>query len=122
MLPDAPAVLRDRVARMRRRAFELQASAGAATEVEDPIEADPGALGGLRIPALVAAGERDMPDFRFGAEALARQLRHPRCHQRTRHLAPLEEPEAFDALLLGFLRESAAGEGTGLSTPSLDRA
>jgi len=110
MLVDAPAALRDRVAAMQRRAFEVQAAAGEVTEVQDPIESDPGALGRLAIPALVAAGEHDMPDFRSGADALAQQLRHARqvVIARAGHLAPLEQPEAFRELLLGFLRKSAA--------------
>ena len=109
MLADAPTTLRDRVAAMQRRAFEVQAAAGRVTEAQDPIDAQPGALGRLAIPALVAAGELDMPDFRFGAEALAQQLPHARhvVIPRAGHLAPLDQPEAFRELLLGFLRESA---------------
>jgi pimeloyl-ACP methyl ester carboxylesterase len=109
MLADAPTALRDRVAAMQRRAFEVQVAAGRVTEAQDPIDAHPGALGTLAIPALVAAGELDMPDFRPGAEALAEQLRHARhvVISRAGHLAPLDQPEAFRELLLGFLRESA---------------
>jgi pimeloyl-ACP methyl ester carboxylesterase len=108
MLPDAPAALRDRVGSMQRRALELQASADAPTEVEDPVEADPHVLGRLGMPALVAAGELDMPDFRSGADALAQQLPHARrvVIARAGHLAPLEEPEAFRDLLLEFLGDS----------------
>jgi pimeloyl-ACP methyl ester carboxylesterase len=104
-LRDAPAALRDRVARMQRRAFELQATGGSAAEVPEPVEADPGALGTFGGPALVAAGEFDMPDFRLGADALAQQLRRARRVDiaGAGHLAPLEEPEAFRELLIGFL-------------------
>lgn len=51
-----------------------------------------------------------MPDFRLGAETLAQSLRHARCVviANAGHLAPLEQPEAFRELLLGFLRGSAA--------------
>ena len=113
LLADAPAALRDRVAAMQRRAFEVQAAAGEATEVQDPLDAHPEALTRLRIPALAAAGELDMPDFRVGAEALSQQLQRARhvLIARARHLAPLEQPEAFRQLLLGFLLECDVGEG-----------
>jgi pimeloyl-ACP methyl ester carboxylesterase len=57
------------------------------------------------MPALVAAGEFDLPDFRTGAEDLARLL--PRARREVipgaGHLAPLETPELFRELVLGFL-------------------
>jgi pimeloyl-ACP methyl ester carboxylesterase len=107
---DVPTAVRERVAAMQRHALEVQAAAGAATEAQDPVEEDPGAVGRLAIPALVAVGEHDMPDFRIGAETLAQSLRHARhvVIAGAGHLAPLEQPEAFRELLLGFLRESAA--------------
>jgi pimeloyl-ACP methyl ester carboxylesterase len=105
-LPGAPAALRDRVAAMQRRAFVLQAGPASVEEGPDPIDEDPDRLARLDVPALVAAGEHDMPDFRDGAQALARTL--PRARhavvEGAGHLAPLEAPEAFRALLLGFLR------------------
>jgi pimeloyl-ACP methyl ester carboxylesterase len=107
---DAPPALRERVAAMQRHAFELQLAVGEpSTEPHDPIAAHPEVLEGLGIPALVVAGELDMPDFRLGAEALARQLPHARrvVIARAGHLAPLEQPVAFRDLLLGFLREAA---------------
>jgi pimeloyl-ACP methyl ester carboxylesterase len=109
-LPDDTAPeLRERVAAMQRHAFEVQTAADEPTEAEDPIEADPEALGRLEMPALVAAGELDMPDFRAGAETLARRLHHARHVLITgaAHLAPLEQPEGFRELLLGFISTSA---------------
>jgi pimeloyl-ACP methyl ester carboxylesterase len=102
----APAGLRERVERMQRRAIELDLAAGPLAEAEDPLEADPEALGRLRIPALVVAGELDMPDFRTGAESIARQLPGARhvVVAGVGHLLPLEAPAAFRELLLGFLR------------------
>jgi pimeloyl-ACP methyl ester carboxylesterase len=104
-LPDAPPGLRDRVARMQRRAFELQAEAEASTEVPQPAEADAPALGRIDMPVLVASGEFDLPDFRIGAESLAKLL--PDAHRAViagaGHLAPLEQPKAFDRLMVGFL-------------------
>jgi pimeloyl-ACP methyl ester carboxylesterase len=104
-LPDAPAELRERVAAMQRRTFELQADAPEPTEAPDPLESDPGALGGIAVPTLVAVGEHDMVDFRDGAAALARAIPGAR-HEviaGAGHLAPLERPEEFRSLLLDFL-------------------
>src|SRR5204863_5383725 len=58
--PGAPAELRERVASMQRRTFELQ---GAVTDVEeapDPLEHHPDALSRMSIPVLLAWGEHDM--------------------------------------------------------------
>jgi pimeloyl-ACP methyl ester carboxylesterase len=103
-LPDAPAEVRERVATMQRRAFELQAGGGA-PEAPDPMENQPDALSRLTDPALVAVGEHDMPDFRQAAEQLALTLPRARLTviERAGHLAPLEQPEAFRQLLLSFL-------------------
>jgi pimeloyl-ACP methyl ester carboxylesterase len=104
-LPDAPQELRDRVAAMQRRAFELQAEGEAPTELPAPAEEDPDLLGQLDVPALVLSGERDMPDFRLAAESLARRLgaATPTVVPGAGHLAPLERPEEFDRLLIRFL-------------------
>jgi pimeloyl-ACP methyl ester carboxylesterase len=104
-LPDAPDELRDRVAVMQRRAFELQAQAGAVPEGADPLEADPEALSRIQAPALVAVGERDKRDFLLAAEALAQTLPSARLVvlPGAGHLAPLEQPQPFRDLLLRFL-------------------
>ena len=107
-LPGAPAELRDRVAAMQRRTFECQPDDGEWLEAPDPVDERPEALGELAVPALVAAGEHDLPDFRQGAEGLARTLpgaRHT-VIQGAGHLAPLETPQAFRELLIGFLKEA----------------
>jgi pimeloyl-ACP methyl ester carboxylesterase len=108
VLPEAPAGVRERVAAMQRRAFELQtawASEVEAPEAPDPVDDDPDALSRLDIPALVAAGDRDMPDFREGAVLMAAAL--PRARhaviEGAGHLAPLETPVAFRELVLDFL-------------------
>jgi pimeloyl-ACP methyl ester carboxylesterase len=104
-LADAPAELRELVAAMQRRAFELQASAGAAPAAADPLEEDPTALARLEIPVLVAVGEHDMPDFHLAADELAAAI--PGATRAVLagagHLAPLEQPQAFRELLLSFL-------------------
>jgi pimeloyl-ACP methyl ester carboxylesterase len=106
-LPGAPDALRDRVAAMQRQAYALQIGADWA-EAPDPVEQDPDAVGRLDVPALVAAGEHDKRDFLDAAELLARTL--PRARhaviEDAGHLAPLETPEAFRELLLGFLHDA----------------
>lgn len=103
----APPALRERVGAMQRRTFELQRDAPESEEGPDPLEEDPGRLAGVDVPALVAAGTRDMPDFITGADALAAAL--PRATrvdlEDTGHLAPLEDPAAFRELLLAFLAD-----------------
>lgn len=107
-LPDAPSVLRDRIAAMQRRAFELEALAGEVTPADDPLEPDSSALSRLDIRTLVAVGEFDIRDFRLGAEVLAQGLRRARLIviPKAGHLAPLEQPDAFCEPVLDFLRES----------------
>ena len=104
-LPDAPRELRERVARMQRRAFEVQAGASA-EEPPDPLEERPELLAGLDVPTLIAAGEREMSDFRDGAVAMAEAIPGSRLVliEGAGHLAPLEKPEAFRELLTDFLR------------------
>jgi pimeloyl-ACP methyl ester carboxylesterase len=103
-LPDAPPELRERIAAMQARAFELQQGAGE-EEGEDPLEEDPQALASVRVPALVLVGEHDMTDFHRAAAELARMLdaSDPIVIAGAGHLAPMETPAAFEQLLLGFL-------------------
>lgn len=107
-LPDASQALRDRVAAMQRRAFEVQVAAPEPVEVPAPAEADPERLIELEMPTLIAAGEFELPDFRLGAELLAERLRGDPATVMSEagHLAPLEQPDAFDRLLLRFLDRS----------------
>lgn len=104
-LPDAPPELRQRVASMQRRTYELQGDAGEAPEAADPLEEDPGLLAGIHVRTLVAVGEHDKPDFREGAEAMARQIPGARLVviDGAGHLAPLETPDVLRELLLSFL-------------------
>lgn len=107
-LPDAPAELREHVAVMQRRALVAQADAPEVPEGPEPLATV--ALGTIGAPALVAVGEHDMSDFRDGARRMADQL--PKASHveiaGARHLAPLETPEAFRELLLGFLAAKTA--------------
>ena len=105
---DAAGDLRERVAAMQRRAFELQGEAPDVSEAPDPAE-DPAALAAIGVPALVAAGGRDKPDFIESARRLADALPDARhaVIEDAGHLAPLETPEAFTRLVLDFLQEQA---------------
>jgi len=107
-LPDAPEELRQRVARMQRRAFELQLGVEVA-DAPDPLDADPDALKRLSSPVLIAAGEFDMPDFRNGVQQLAELFERTEVATipNAGHLAPLEQPEAFRHLLLEYLEARA---------------
>jgi pimeloyl-ACP methyl ester carboxylesterase len=109
LLPSASPELRERVAAMQSRAFELQLDAPEPPEAPDPVEEDPALLGRIGVPSLVLAGAQDMPDFREGAGPLATALGAPAptIIEGAGHLAPLETPDAFVDLLLGFLAEHA---------------
>jgi pimeloyl-ACP methyl ester carboxylesterase len=104
LTPDAPGQLRQLVAAMQRRAFELDPE-GMLPQPSDPVEEHPESVHEVAVPALVAAGESDMPDFVWIARVLADALPHASHHiiAGAGHLAPLEAPEAFRELLIGFL-------------------
>jgi len=97
-----PGPVRERVAAMQRRAFELQLGAPDVDDAPDPVEEDPASLSRVEVPVLAAAGAADMPDFLAGADTLARVLPSARSAviDGAGHLAPLEAPEAFRELLL----------------------
>ena len=104
-LPDAPEDLRCRIAAMLRRALALQADAPPTTEAPDPLALDPSLVSRVGVPALVAAGERDLVDFRQAARDMAAMLpagRHAVIAEAG-HLAPLETPGAFRELVLRFV-------------------
>jgi 3-oxoadipate enol-lactonase len=111
-LPDAPAELREVVAEMQLRAYELQDGAEGIDEAGDPLERDPDALARFAGPVLIALGEADMSDFHEAATILAQTLPSARLETiaGAGHLAPLEQPEAFSELLLGFLGDALPPE------------
>jgi pimeloyl-ACP methyl ester carboxylesterase len=106
-LPDAASQLRDRVARMQRRAFELQTNTDWGSAGFDPLEHDLDALSRVQAPAAVVVGEHDMRDFHVAADALVEAL--PSAQKTVLagagHLAPLEQPRAFRELLLTVLSD-----------------
>lgn len=61
----------------------------------------------LDVPALIISGEMDIPSFMMMAEAYARTL--PRARREiitgAGHLANLERPDVFNALLRDFLKD-----------------
>jgi pimeloyl-ACP methyl ester carboxylesterase len=104
LAPDAPVELRDLVAAMQRRAFELDPE-GSMPQPQDPLEDHPELLRAVDIPAVVAVGEHDLLDFRWSAERLAQELPGAWHHviPGAGHLPALETPDAFRALLGDFL-------------------
>jgi pimeloyl-ACP methyl ester carboxylesterase len=106
--PESPPALRDRIASMQRRAFELQQGATDVHEAPDPLEGDPDALSRVRVPVLALAGAADMPDFKLGAEQIAEAAPDGRMEVITGagHLAPLEAPDEFWNALRGHLENS----------------
>lgn len=115
-VPGAPEALRQRVAAMQRRAFELQLGVEVA-DAPDPLEEDLDGLRRVGIPVLIASGEFDMPDFRAGAGRLATLFARSEVAAipEAGHLAPLERPEAFRDLLLGYLRANVPIDGSSLA-------
>jgi pimeloyl-ACP methyl ester carboxylesterase len=102
---DAAPQLKDRVAAMQRRIYEVQGDGPPPDQAPDPVEEDPGALGDLDVPTLAACGEHDLRDFRDGAEQMADAIpgaRHA-VIDGAGHLAPLETPEAFRELVLRLI-------------------
>ena len=71
----------------------------------DPLDDHPELLRAVDAPALVTAGERDMPDFLWSARQLAETLPRASHHviAGAGHLAPLETPDAVRGLLGEFL-------------------
>lgn len=102
--PEAPAEVAERIAAMQRENYERHA----AIEVEfapDPLEEDAAPVAAIGCPALLAAGEGDMVDFRNAVSELATRLPSARTVliAECGHLAPLEAPEEFRRLALEHL-------------------
>ncbi|MEV5708078.1 alpha/beta hydrolase [Actinoallomurus sp. NPDC052274] len=97
--------VRAHAARMLRRQLTSQLTHGEPPLAADPLGKDAAALRRLAVPTLVGVGEHDMPDFFEGGEGLARDLGAGETVviPGAGHLAPLEEPAAFCALLLDFV-------------------
>ena len=98
-LPGAPEELRERVARMQRRAFELQAGAAAA-EAPDPLDDHPELLSGSTSAPWLRPGSTT---WSISGTARRRSPRRSPARELVQieaagHLAPLEQPDAFSRL------------------------
>lgn len=104
---DVDSVLRERVREMNRRIYT---NAAALVGEPEALELDPPAaqrLGELQAPVLVLAGEYDMPDVLNLVEHISARL--PRASSAiipdAGHMLPMEQPAAFNRLVLEFLLE-----------------
>jgi 3-oxoadipate enol-lactonase len=99
--------VRERVREMQRRAFEIQVPAYEAQPPPGPEDPVALRLSEVRAPALVVVGDADVPDFLRIAETLEAELPNVRkvVLEDTAHTIPLERPEEFRELVLGFLNE-----------------
>ena len=99
--------VRDRVREMQRRAFEIQVPAYEAQPPPGPEEPVGLRLSEVRAPTLVVVGDADVPDFVEIGAKLEAELPNARkvVLPDTAHTIPLERPDEFRELVLGFLRE-----------------
>jgi 3-oxoadipate enol-lactonase len=104
---DVDPVFRATVATMVRRALELQAPHWEELD-EEPLVPDVAErLGEVRAPTLALAGEEDVWDMQELARRFAREIpgaRHATIAAAA-HMPNLEQPAAFDAVVLPFLGE-----------------
>jgi pimeloyl-ACP methyl ester carboxylesterase len=102
--PQAPAEVGERIATMQRENYERHARRNVEF-APDPLEEDPALVASIACPALLAAGESDLVDFRHAAPELAARM--PRAGATViadcGHLAPLEAPQEFRRLVLEHL-------------------
>jgi 3-oxoadipate enol-lactonase len=106
---DVDPSVRERVAEMQRRAFELQLPVGEEAEEELLVPDLAKRLGEIRVPTLVLVGEEDVPDMHEIAHRLEREIAGARLATiaDAAHVPSLELPREFDELVLGFLEEAA---------------
>jgi pimeloyl-ACP methyl ester carboxylesterase len=103
--PRAPEEVRQRVAAMQGRNYELHASEQELEQAPDPLEEDPSLVARIGCPVLLAAGEEDMADFKNAVQELGSRLPQATTAliAECGHLAPLEAPEEFRRLVLANL-------------------
>ena len=98
--------VRELVAQMQRRSFELQLPVGEEADEELLVEALGDRVGEVNAPTLILTGDLDQPDILAIADRLARES--PDARRATiagaAHAPSLERPEEFDRLVLEFLR------------------
>ena len=102
-LASAPESLRAAIREQQRNAFVLQV--GRDDEEVLLTDALPSRLGSVGVPALVLVGESDYADFHAIGDRLAASI--PDVRRATiagaGHLPSLEQPEAFEAVVLPFV-------------------
>jgi 3-oxoadipate enol-lactonase len=100
--------VRAKVGEMQRNALELQAPFWESLDEDMLVPGIAERLGEVEAPTLVLVGEEDVEDMRRLAELFASTI--PKSRLETiagaAHVPSLEQPAAFDALVLGFLNES----------------
>jgi 3-oxoadipate enol-lactonase len=99
--------VRERVREMQKRAFEVQVAAYEAQPPPGPEDPVSLRLSAVQAPALVIVGDADVPDFVEIAGMLEAELPNARkvVLEDTAHTIPLERPEEFRDLVVGFLSE-----------------
>jgi 3-oxoadipate enol-lactonase/4-carboxymuconolactone decarboxylase len=106
LTPEAPEPLRERLRAMLvsipREGYASCAEALGSFDLR-------GRLGGIRIPTLCVAGDGDPATPPEALQAIADEIPGARLRviANARHIAVAERPEAFNPLLLAFLREGA---------------
>jgi pimeloyl-ACP methyl ester carboxylesterase len=70
-----------------------------------------GRLGEIHVPALIVWGDLDVPGVPLGGEAMVAGIRGARKHvfAGAAHMLNLEQPDAFERLVLDFLSEAGVG-------------
>jgi pimeloyl-ACP methyl ester carboxylesterase len=105
---DVDPAVRERVAEMQLRAFELQIPIGEAAEEELLVPDLADRLGEVNAPTLILVSDEDVPDMQAIAERLEREI--PGSRRAVISNRPTcrawERPLEFDDLVLPFLREA----------------
>ncbi len=99
--PEASAEVGERIATMQRENYARHAAAKLEF-APDPLEEKPDLVAAIECPALLAAGEGDMVDFRNAVSELAEKMPNATTAviAECGHLAPLEAPQEFRRLVL----------------------
>src|SRR5262245_1749253 len=97
--------LRRKMAEMQRRAIDIWREAGEEGEHRPLVEDWGGRLREISVPTLVLVGELDRPEMLEISEKLEAEI--PNARRETiagaAHVTNMEQPEAFDRLVLEFL-------------------
>lgn len=107
--PDAELSVREALAAMQRRAFEVQLAADASDDPTRPRQA-PVDLDAVAVPTLVVTGGHDMDHFRHLATHVSAGIDGAELVELgwAGHLPALERPDVVQALLLDVLRDDPA--------------